>query len=153
MNDKTFVALFVALGTKLYELQTGFAAMVILNTGRGASTRDDFLEVKAQVEASQEMKKFRLLLDTLRNPKEPVDFESCCESLKDPFNRLSTSTLKSRRFVRPWIEPKRKGVGIVLGILHNLWIWRKRRCSAQTSDLRGFKWCARHDSNMRPSGS
>src|ERR1019366_10169219 len=75
MNDKIFVDFLVALGTKLYELQTGFAAMFILNTDRGAFTREDFLKLKKQVEASGEMKKLRHLLDTLRNPTEPVDFE------------------------------------------------------------------------------
>ena len=41
MNDKTFVALFVALGTKLYELQTGFAAMVILKEARQTAAREE----------------------------------------------------------------------------------------------------------------
>ncbi len=84
MNDKTFVALFVALGTKLYELQTGFAAMFILNTDRGSFTREDFLKVKGQVEASPEMKKLRRLLDTLRDPKEPVDFEKLLREFEGP---------------------------------------------------------------------
>ena len=84
MNDKTFVALFVALGTKFYELQTGFAAMFILNTNHGAFTRNDFLRVKAQVETSPEMKKLRHLLDTLRDPTEPVDFEKLLREFQGP---------------------------------------------------------------------
>jgi hypothetical protein len=53
MNDKTFVSLFVALGTKLYGLQTGLAAMVILNTDSGVFAVDDFLKVKARQRLSQ----------------------------------------------------------------------------------------------------
>ena len=84
MNDKTMVALLVALGTKLYELQTGFAAIYILNTESGVFSREDFARVKDQVAASPEMKKLRHLLDALRNPTEPVDFEKLLREFEGP---------------------------------------------------------------------
>jgi hypothetical protein len=58
--------------------------MFILNTDRGSFTREDFLEVKAQVEAFPEMKNLRHLLDTLRDPTEPVDFEKLLREFEGP---------------------------------------------------------------------
>lgn len=62
-------------------------------------------------------------------------------------------TRRSRRFAQLWIESKRRRVGILSGIPRNTGPWRRCPYSRQRSELLRFSWCARGDSNTRPSGS
>jgi len=82
-KDSAALALFRVLGLKLYELQTGFAAMFALNVGR-VFTPLEFQQVKSEIEQSPDMKKLRSFLDKLADPTEPVDFEKLLREFEGP---------------------------------------------------------------------
>lgn len=84
MDEKTLVALLRAYGQKIYELQTGMAAMFNICLRNNIFSHEIFQEELAKVEALPDFQKLKTLVDRFGNSTERESLEELLQKYKGP---------------------------------------------------------------------